>query len=489
MIRLIQTELTKIFHKKSIYIIWLMIFLFCLLNNILYKKDYTEDGFYKYNKGVPIEKQIQEQKEELKKYNIDRESDKTIYLTIKTNLELLELQKSYAPTTWQYQHINEYLYDTAYQKNYYTDIEVNAVLKKEYEELYQTKLEALTKDNWKYFIEEELKEVNLEKEKIDKSLENTIDTLSRKNLLKEKEELNEKKEELEYRLKNKVKKEDNYLNQALIKYKESKNIINELKEKKKLTYEEKILYQNKYEELKENEYILKNKRNINKENSLNTCLKNITEDYEIFLIIIIILISSTIINDEFNKGTIKLLLIKPYSRGKIIISKFITCLIILCLSITLLVINQLILGSIFLGTSSLKLPVIAYSWLKKEIVEYPIWIYTSYRILARLPFFIMVILICFTISVLITNASLTITLSILVYFISTIMQSFYIKYKLKWLLYTIPMNWHFENLLFGKLPEIKELTSKFSNSIWVIHFIILSLITYIEFKKKNIKNI
>ena len=94
MIRLIQTELTKIFHKKSIYIIWLMIFLFCLLNNILYKKDYTEDGFYKYNKGVPIEKQIQEQKEELKKYNIDRESDKTIYLTIKTNLELLELQKT-----------------------------------------------------------------------------------------------------------------------------------------------------------------------------------------------------------------------------------------------------------------------------------------------------------------------------------------------------------------------------------------------------------
>ena len=48
MIPLLQVELKKIFTKKSIYIIWGLMLIFCFLNNFLYWKDYDENGNYKY---------------------------------------------------------------------------------------------------------------------------------------------------------------------------------------------------------------------------------------------------------------------------------------------------------------------------------------------------------------------------------------------------------------------------------------------------------
>ena len=44
MIKLLQVELKKILKRKSIYIIWGLMLIFCLLNNILYWTDYDEEG-------------------------------------------------------------------------------------------------------------------------------------------------------------------------------------------------------------------------------------------------------------------------------------------------------------------------------------------------------------------------------------------------------------------------------------------------------------
>ena len=39
MIKLLQVELKKILKRKSIYMIWTLMLIFCLLNNILYYTD------------------------------------------------------------------------------------------------------------------------------------------------------------------------------------------------------------------------------------------------------------------------------------------------------------------------------------------------------------------------------------------------------------------------------------------------------------------
>lgn len=112
------------------------------------------------------------------------------------------------------------------------------------------------------------------------------------------------------------KSKNNYLNEA--KYQYQKNL--ELKENykdKKLSYNEKLKYQTILENIELNKYIIDNNKNINDYKTLNYQLKTTLEDYEIFIIIIILITSSTIISNELKEGTIKLLLIKPYTRNQI----------------------------------------------------------------------------------------------------------------------------------------------------------------------------
>ena len=56
-------------------------------------------------------------------------------------------------------------------------------------------------------------------------------------------------------------------------------------------------------------------------------------EVNIFIIICIIMVSGSIVSDEYNKGTIKYLLIKPYKRYKILLSKLFSSIIIFVLSI------------------------------------------------------------------------------------------------------------------------------------------------------------
>ena len=56
-----------------------------------------------------------------------------------------------------------------------------------------------------------------------------------------------------------------------------------------------------------------------------------------FIIILILMVASTIVAEEFTTGTIKLLLIKPFSRGKILLSKYLTVILFSVLIIISLV--------------------------------------------------------------------------------------------------------------------------------------------------------
>ena len=78
----------------------------------------------------------------------------------------------------------------------------------------------------------------------------------------------------------------------------------------------------------------------------------------LFIIITIVLIAGAIVSDEFNKGTIKLLLVRPFNRAKILLAKFITVLITVLFVMILTVILQFIVGGIFFGFESLSIPAV-----------------------------------------------------------------------------------------------------------------------------------
>ena len=94
MIKLILIELKKIFSKKSIYVIMVIIFLFNFLNNILFYTDYDEFGNYKYleNNTLSTEKNILEK--ELSKYDYNNKSDVSSYINLKTELDIIKLKEN-----------------------------------------------------------------------------------------------------------------------------------------------------------------------------------------------------------------------------------------------------------------------------------------------------------------------------------------------------------------------------------------------------------
>lgn len=284
------------------------------------------------------------------------------------------------------------------------------------------------------------------------------------------------------------KSKNNYLNEA--KYQYQKNL--ELKENykdKKLSYNEKLKYQTILENIELNKYIIDNNKNINDYKTLNYQLKTTLEDYEIFIIIIILITSSTIISNELKEGTIKLLLIKPYTRNQILLSKYLSMIIVMVLSIIYLYLTQLLIGGFYLGFSSLQEKVVIYNFQLSTIMCYNIFGYTFLRILLKLPMLILLSTLSFLISIITSNNILSLTISLIVYIFSASIKSLAINYNLKIMKYLLTMNWNINEYLFGKLSEYKYLNLTTSIIICIIYYIFLLVLSFIIFNKKDIKNI
>ena len=488
MIKLTIIELKKLFHKKSIYVIMFLMLIFCLLNNILYYLDYNEEGFYKIKPHDNIKKEIKELENNLSKYNINEPSNTSMYLSIKTKIDILKIKKSFEQDTWQYHLINNYLYDLTYQKNMYI-YQLKEEIPTNLEQEYQEKLTKIKNNDWEYFINLDIKKEEATKKELENTLKNTKDTLKKEELEQLIKENNNNLKILKIRKENKIKQEHTYLNVALEELEENTKILENLKKKTSLTNEEQLKKDNAISKIKVNEYILKTKQNINKENTLNYELRTISEDYELFIVILILMISSTIICEEFTSGTIKLLLIKPYSRGKILLSKYLACFLVLVISIIFLIIIQLGIGSYLFGIDSLKIPVIIYHFGKHQLIKYSIWTYMLIRIISRVPFFILLITISFTLSIFFTSTVVSITIPMLIYMFDQLIRNITLQYNLKITKYLLNINWHFENYLFGKKEEIPNINLKFSSIICISYFICLAILTLYHFKRKNIRNI
>lgn len=287
--------------------------------------------------------------------------------------------------------------------------------------------------------------------------------------------------------KNKIDKYD-YLDKAILEYKNNQANINYFKEKKTLSYQEKIEYNKNLSSLNINKYIIENKKNINDYTTLNYQLRTTLEDYEIFIIIIVLIISSNILAEEITKGTIKLLLIKPYKRSKILLSKYITIIITIFISIIFLYIMQLLLGGLFLGFDSLKEKVIIYNYQKSQIMCYNIFVYTLIRVISKLPMLLLISTISYLLSIISSNSTTSLTITMLIYIFSQSINALAITYNAKIMRYLLTVNWNFTEYLFGNIPQFKYINLTLSSIVCIIYLIIMITISFILFNKKDIKN-
>lgn len=484
MSKLIKNELTKIFKKKSIYITLLVILAFVILTNCIYKFFYTSSTFYG-------ESYIEYAKEELAKLDPNKVSDIKMYIDLKTTVEVYEMQEKYEKDDWRRDILSVQVSTYVNEKNNYLygedkDLEKVAQVQEKINKV----MEKLEKDDWQYFANEELENAKLALSDLEEQKKNIEDKQEIKNLESSIENAKIDEEVARYRVDKDIKYGNDYRNRALNEYQScAKNVKNYESSDQKLEYSDQKRYNTNLEEREINRYIIENNVDINKGNDIRGILRNFFSEYGLFIIVMVIMIAGTIVSEEFSKGTIKLLLVKPYPRYKILMSKWITVMIMILFSIVALIVMELIVGGIIFGYDSLSVPVLHYNFDTQSLEAISVFADLGLQTITQLPKVILLAMLAFSFSTLFTNSAVAIAIPLLGYMSADVINNLVVNFKVDFMRFFVSLNWDFGQYLYGNLPKLEGLTLWFSAIICILYFVAMIIPTFITFKKRNIKNV
>ena len=436
MINLIGNELKKIFKKKTIYILLIIIVGYIILSNIMIKV--TDNGFQYYYYDESDIEYIESYLSELDPNNPSEYPD---FASFKRQLETLTLTKKYGNKSWQAYIINNKLpgyIDTMIEYEY-----SNGVTEEEYNEAknaYDEALEKLDSGDWKYFANQDLELANASIEEQKKLLETAEDQAIINSIKQTIANLETEKQVNEWRLEKDISYAPTFLNNAINQYYMYQTSLNEYinRNVNDLAADELSYYQDNLENASLNRYYVEN--NISLDSNSRSTFLNLFSNYELFILVVGIVIAGSIVSEEFNRGTIKLLLVKPYSRIKILLSKFIVCLIILVLTIIFIYAFQLVAGGIIDGFDGMTTDAIVYNFDTNKVESINIFVYVGLIGLCKLPMYILLTTLAFTCSTIFTNTALAVSVPFLGYIASSLINQFALAYDIKQVIYFVTPN-------------------------------------------------
>lgn len=482
MISLIRNELKKIFKKKSLLITLLVTLAFVILTNVIYKLDFG-NSYYDY-----IEEEISFYGEQLK--TLDPEKDKDMYAQYKTELEVYQLVKKYDEKSWQAKIIQSEMRSCISNINYFTYQEKSDSGLKIAKAKYNEYIKRLDTDDWRYFAEEEVKEKNTEIDELKAMQEKTTNKLEIKELQSQIRGYEISRQIATWRLEKDIPYGNDYKNNCLNSYMVAMEDIRsyDFGETEK-NYDSKKQYYKAQETAAINKYDIENGTTVGDTSSAKGILLSTFDEYEIFLIVMFMMTAGVIVSEEFSKGTIKLLLIKPYKRSTILASKFITSIIVAIIVILLVLLMQFVVGGLIQGFDSFRNPTIIYDHTINNVKQINTIQYLAMQALGKAPMYILLMTLAFAFSTIFTNSALAITISLLGYMGSSVINMLALNLKLNWIKYFVTPNWNLTEYFWGGIPTFEGITLPFSIAIIVIYMVIMLVPTFIIFQKKNIKNI
>lgn len=491
MINLIKNELYKVFKRKSIYILLSIMLCIITLNTFLTKKYSIEDPV---STSAEEKYELQELKRTIDSYDKNSPGEKEEYYNALSNIELYELTDKYKEP-WKKILIRENLRNIIHSMNNAKYIEKDIEAYNEYKKEYDKFLKELDSNSWKYFVNKEIKTTTDEIASLEKEREKAKNKELYNSRIKEEKN---KLEKLKLRLEKDIPYDNNYLNTALEDYKQAPQTYKEFKEsiiKNTSEFNIKEEYQIKRQYIEymknnaNNKYIIDNKVDISSPKTTRNLLINTLSDNFLFIMIIVAAVAGSIVSTEFDKGTIKLLLIRPYSRNKILLSKYIVSMFMIIFAILSAFIMQLIIGGIFFGFSSLNIPVVIYNFVQNKVMHINLFKYIFDNVLAVLPEFILLATLAFAISTITNVSTLGVALPIVGVGAADIINLIAINRNIIPLKYFVTLNWNFTNYLYGGVNSFPTLSIPFSILICAIYFLIMIITAFIVFNKRNIKNI
>ena len=484
MTRLVKIELKKLFSKKIIYVFLIVLFAMSVGTAML-------ERYVTKILGVLQDSTTEEMyKQSMEAYDLSKTEELKYYVEDKSLYETMKLAKGYDLSSPEYLYIFEEIQPNIECMNNNEFINKDQAAYDECKATYDEQVAFLKDFDWKKVIENKKKETQ---DKIDGvKVLSEVGQIDQKEVDMQLKVLELEMKVLDYRLKHEIPIENSIISSELDSYPILyQNYLSIDNEKNIVNYEEKITKQEtikNYSIVKykfEHELIFKRK---NKNFTNSTTADSILGIFSggMMTVLFLVLVAGGIIAEEYNKGTIKQLLLKPYTRAKILTSKVLAAIITFTLFMFVYALmTGLINGVIFGEFSSIFDPVLIYDFNKGSVIEVNLFIRCCQLFLSTLPMYLILLGISVLAAIITTNTSVALVVPLVITIVSSIIQGLA---KGKIFAYLPTMCWNLTEFLNGGLPIFKYSTFYKSLAVDIVTVFILFFISYILFKRKDIKN-
>ncbi|MEW9702117.1 ABC transporter permease [Paenibacillus sp. SI8] len=195
-----------------------------------------------------------------------------------------------------------------------------------------------------------------------------------------------------------------------------------------------------------------------------------------------VIIAGDMVAGEFTWGTIKLLLIRPASRAKILFSKYAATLLFAAVLLVTMFISAWIANGILYGFHNLNLPHLTLN-ADGTVHEGSMLLYVFATYGYKLIELIMIVTLAFMISTVFRSSSLAIGISIFIMFMGQVITYFLLRYS--WGKYFLFANTDLTPYLEGR-PLAEGMTLGFSITVLLFYFLLFNVLSWEIFRRRDI---
>jgi ABC-2 type transport system permease protein len=195
-----------------------------------------------------------------------------------------------------------------------------------------------------------------------------------------------------------------------------------------------------------------------------------------------VIIAADAVAAEFTWGTIKLLLIRPASRAKILLSKYISTLMFALLLLVVLFVSALAINGFFYGFEHVAMPSLKVG-ADGLVKEGSLLVDTVSIYALKVVELVMIVTLAFMISTVFRSSSLAIGLSIFIMFTGNVLTIFLLRYS--WGKYFLFANTDLTQYIVGR-PLAEGMTMGFSVAVLAVYFLVFNALSWGIFTKRDV---
>ncbi|MBP3967309.1 ABC transporter permease [Paenibacillus lignilyticus] len=210
---------------------------------------------------------------------------------------------------------------------------------------------------------------------------------------------------------------------------------------------------------------------------------NLSTNFVILITLFTVIVAGDSMAGEFSSGTIKLLLIRPHNRLKILLSKYVSMILFGITLLIILFIVSILINGMFYGFRHIDLPLLSVNADDGNVLERSMVANLLQTYLLKGVATIMFVTIAFMISTAFRSSAMAIGFSLFAMFAGQIATEFLRSYA--WSKYILFANIDLTPYLSGH-PYQEGMTLAFSVAVLCVYFILFNLVSWIVFMKRDV---